>query len=267
MPPTKPTQKSAAPTQRPRQDWLSRALARAGVLPQREAEEAIQEGRVRVDGQVMKQPFYVPRRGDKITVDGKRVNLSSETFVLLFHKPEGSVTSMADKEGFSTVFELLQLSLPEDLRSYTWHAVGRLDRQTTGLLLFTNDEKVVTHVTSPSTKLEKRYVAKVSGKITRDKTVKMVEGVELEDGIAQATSCTRRGDSEIVVTLTEGRNHQVKRMLGKVGLPVLALHREAIGKIDLEGVEMNAHRLLTPDEVKKKLGFPPEERASKRRRG
>src|SRR5690242_1300090 len=125
-------------------DWLSRALARAGVLALADAEEAIRQGRVKVNGKVVRQPLSPLTPGAKVQLDGNVVALSQPARVLAFHKPAGVVTSRSEREG-DTVFSLLLPQLSGALRDYTWHAVGRLDRDTTGLLLFTNDEKLLQH--------------------------------------------------------------------------------------------------------------------------
>jgi pseudouridine synthase len=235
-------------------DWLARALSRSGALPQKEAEEAIAAGRVKLDGKVVKQPFASVPKDARITLDGKAVSLSKQTRVLMFHKPAGPVVAGHDPEKIGTVFEALGRILPAELQGYGWHAVGRLDRDTTGLLLFTNDEKFVAHGTSPKTHLPKTYWAKVSGKPTFDKLQALRDGLELDDGPTAPAKARVMDDGRIELILTEGRHHQVKRMLGHVGLPVLALHRHAVGTLELD-VELEHFRELTADEVSTRLGF------------
>ncbi|HZH03322.1 MAG TPA: pseudouridine synthase, partial [Myxococcaceae bacterium] len=159
-----------------------------------------------------------------------------------------------DPEGVGTVFECLAQRLPPELPPHGWHTVGRLDRNTTGLLLFTNDEWLVAHVTSPKTHLPKRYLARVSGTPTEEKLDPLRGGILLEDGPTLPAGARLCEDGRVELTLTEGRNHQVKRMLGAVGLPVLALHRQAVGALVLD-VPEGAVRLLTEDEVRQSLGY------------
>src|SRR5690606_27748006 len=115
-----------------------------------------------------------------------------------------------DPEGRGTVFERLHAQLPDALRNYFWHAVGRLDRNTTGLLLFTNDERLVEHVTSPRTDLPKRYVAQVMGTADEQKVAPLRQGVTIEDGPTRPAKVALRGPQEVELTITEGRHHQVK---------------------------------------------------------
>jgi pseudouridine synthase len=238
----------------PGSDWLARALGRAGVLPRAEAEQAIHDGRVEVDGHVEREPFAPVGEGSRVRVDGVERELTKAVRVLMFHKPAGPVVHGSDPEGVGTVFERLRAVLPPELQGYEWYAVGRLDRDTTGLLLFTNDERLVRHATAPETHLPKRYVARVEGKPQDAALVRLREGLELEDGPTRPAEAELRAADVVVLTLTEGRHHQVKRMLAAVGHPVLALHREAVGRVALDVAE-GAFRALTEAEVAEGLGF------------
>jgi pseudouridine synthase len=233
---------------RTKPDWLSRALARAGALPLSEAEEAIKEGRVSIAGRVVRQPLAPVPPDAVVKLDGLPVTLSPGTRVLAFHKPMELLTSTRSQHGVPTVFEVLLPQLPKDLAGFSWHAAGRLDRDTTGLLLFTNDEKLVAHITSPDTHLTKRYVARVQGTADEAKLAPLRRGVQLEDGAARPAAVELRDPHTVVLTVTEGRHHQVKRMLGAVGLPVKALHREAVGGVELDLGE-GGFRLLTAEEI------------------
>lgn len=224
-------------------------------MPLREAEEAIRAGRVQVDHRVVTEPLAPVRLEAKVSVDGAACALEWRTRVLMLHKPAGVVTHGSDPQGIGTVFDVLISALGEGpMQRYGWHAVGRLDRDTTGLLLFTNDERFVAHATSPQTHLPKRYVAKVGAKVTDDKLAPLRTGLELDDGPTRPAKAVARGDDVVELTLTEGRFHQVKRMLGAVGLPVLSLHRDAVGSLELD-VPVSTLRELTPDEVRDRLGM------------
>ena len=242
-------------------DWLSRALARAGVMPLQEAEHAIRAGRVRLDGRGEKEPMAPVRDDSRASVDGRDVSLEWRTRILVFHKPAGVVTHGSDAKGIGTVFDALRIVLPAELLGFGWHAVGRLDRDTTGLLLFTNDEKFVAHATSPETHLAKRYVARVGAKVSESKLEPLRRGVKLEGKeLTRPAKARLRGEDSVELVLTEGKFHQVKRMLTAVGLPTLALHREAVGGLELD-VELGAYRELTDQEVREKLNFDPRESA------
>ncbi len=237
-------------------DWLSRALARAGVFPQDEAETAILAGRVSINGRVAKMPLAPVPPGAVVKVDGLPVQLGAPaTRVLAFHKPAGVLSSTARQHRTGTVFEVLLPQLPPELAGYTWHAVGRLDVDSTGLLLFTNDDKFVAHATSPDTRLPKRYVATVFSNADDEKVEPLRQGMTLDDGPARPAKVVVRDEHTVEVTLTEGRHHQVKRMLGAVGLPVRALHREAVGSVDLEGIPEGSFRLLTDEEIREALRY------------
>lgn len=250
-------------------DWLSRALARAGVLPLPEAEEAIRAGRVSINGRQVRQPLAPVPEGAVLRVDGVEVQREPETRVLAFHKPADLLTSTVGQHRTHTVYDVLLPQLPDELARYTWHAIGRLDRGTTGLLLFTNDEKLVAHATSPDTHLPKRYVATVQGSADDQKVEPLRRGVELEDGPTRPAMVKVRDAHTVELTVTEGRHHQVKRMLGAVGLPVRALHREAVGGVELD-VPEGSFRLLTPEELAQGLRYtgrhaaPPHEASSGR---
>jgi pseudouridine synthase len=235
-------------------DWLSRALARAGVLPLPEAEGAIRAGRVSINGRVVRQPLAPVPEGAVLRVDGAEVTREVETRVLAFHKPADVLTSTVSQHRTGTVYEVLLPQLSDDLSRYTWHAIGRLDRGTTGLLLFTNDEKLVAHATSPETHLPKRYVATVQGTADEEKVEPLRRGLMLEDGPTRPAQVKLRDAHTVEVTVTEGRHHQVKRMLGAVGLPVRALHREAVGDVVLD-VPEGTFRLLTPKEISHGLRY------------
>lgn len=236
--------------------WLSRALARAGVLPLAAAEDAIRAGRVRLDGRVAHEPFAPLGPGARVQLDGIERSLAWRTRVLAFHKPAGVVTHGTDPHGVGTVFDALARVLSTELSSFGWHAVGRLDRDTTGLLLFTNDERFVAHATSPQTHLPKRYRATVGAAVTEAQLESLRRGVQLEDGVTRPSQARCLGPSVVELILTEGRYHQVKRMLGAVGLPTLALHRQAVGGLELD-VEMGAVREVSEGELITRLRFQP----------
>ncbi len=231
-------------------------LARAGVMPLAAAESAIRDGRVRVGTRVVRQPLAMVRPGEPVFVDGQPVDTVPVTRCLMFHKPAGVVTSTRDDDAQGTVFQRLYAVMPFELQRFTWHAVGRLDRDTTGLLLFTNDERLVAHATSPDTHLDRRYLAEVQGTATEEKLEPLRRGVTLEDGPARPARARVLDDGRVELTITEGRFHQVKLMLAHVGLPVRQLHRDALGTLELDVAE-GQYRELAPEELEARLGFKP----------
>ncbi len=234
-------------------DWLERALGRAGV-PQ--AKHLIFAGAVRLDGVTCQEPFTPVSATSEVLVKGKRVDLTPVTRVAAFHKPAGLVTDAVDQHGEGTVFEAFGRAIGPELAGFFWHAVGRLDRDTTGLLLFTTDERFVAHATLPATHLPKRYVASVGADATDERLAALERGIELDDGPTRPASVQRRAPRVVELTLTEGRYHQVKRMLGAVGLPTLQLHREAIGSYTLD-VALGQARRFEAEEIRRHFGFEP----------
>jgi 23S rRNA pseudouridine2605 synthase/16S rRNA pseudouridine516 synthase len=226
-------------------------------MPRAEAEQAIRDGRVEVDGRVETEPFAPVSPGTRVRVDGQERSLEAPLHVLMFHKPAGAIVAGTDPEGVGTVFELLRAALPDELRGFEWYAVGRLDRDTTGLLLFSNDERVLNYVNSPETYLAKRYVAHVAGWPGKKALQKLREGLMLDDGPTRPAAARLLALDQVELVLTEGRHHQVKRMLAAVGYPVLTLHREAVGRVILD-VAVGTWRLLTEAEVRQGLGFDPD---------
>lgn len=236
-------------------DWIGRALPRAGRMPPAEAEAAIRAGRVQVAGRVVFDPLTLWTPDDEVLLDGAVVALEWPTLVLMFHKPRGCVVAGSDDRGRPSVFELLRAVLTPELVRYGWHAVGRLDLDTTGLLLFSNDERVVRHVTLPETHLPKRYLAHVTGKPDDQRLEPLRRGVTLQGGPARPALARVRVADAVELTIVEGRKHQVKRMLRAVGLPVHALHREAIGGVELD-IPEGRWRALSEREVAEGLGLP-----------
>lgn len=223
---------------------LNAFLARAGVASRRRADELIRDGRVRVNGRAGELNTVVGKH-DVVEVDGRRVARQALAYVLL-HKPPGVVTTARDPQGRPTVVELV----PPEPRVVP---VGRLDADTTGALLLTNDGDLAHRLAHPRYEAPKVYEADVEGAPSRDALEALREGVELEDGRTapagiRVLSASRRR-SRVELTLHEGRKHQVKRMLEAVGHPVRRLHRSRYAGLDLDGLEEGRWRTLTRDEV------------------
>lgn len=213
-----------------------------------QAQLAIEQGRVRVNGlRVYETQAWVDPERDRIEVDGAPL-AARKLVYLAFHKPVGYVTTRSDERGRATVYELLG-----DFES--WVApVGRLDRDTSGLLLFTNDSDWAERITNPSSKLFKRYECIAKGVVDDEQLERLRAGVRLDDGPTAPAQVERLGavdaDTRLVIAIREGRNRQVRRMLEAIGSRVLALQRVAIGSLELGQLAPGAHRKLKPFEVR-----------------
>jgi 23S rRNA pseudouridine2605 synthase len=221
---------------------LNAYLARAGVASRRRADDLIKAGRVVVNGEPGRLNTFV-ERGDRVEVDGKPVAAQRLTYVLL-NKPAGAVTTARDPQGRPTVLELVDV--PERVVP-----VGRLDADTTGALLLTNDGPLAHKLAHPRYGVEKVYEADVEGRPDDAALQRLAQGVELDDGPTAPARTRRLAPSRIELTLHEGRKHQVKRMLAAVGHPVLRLHRSGYGGLTLEGLEPGRWRELEPSEVQR----------------
>jgi 23S rRNA pseudouridine2605 synthase len=221
---------------------LNAYLARAGVASRRGADELIKSGRVLVNGEPGQLNTFVQSR-DRVEVDGKRVALQKLTYILLF-KPVGVVTTAGDPHGRRTVVDLV----PREPRIVP---VGRLDVDTTGALLLTNDGQLSHRLAHPRYGVEKVYEAEVEGEPGDETLQRLRDGVELEDGITAPARVRRLGPGRIELAIHEGRNRQVRRMLEEVGHPVVRLHRSAYAGLTLEGLEPGTWRELEPSEVER----------------
>ena len=221
---------------------LNAYLARAGVASRRGADELIRAGRVRVNGEPGELNTFVGAN-DVVELDGERLRPQALAYVLL-HKPAGVVTTARDPQGRRTVVDLVDH--PARLVP-----VGRLDADTTGALLLTNDGPLAHRLGHPRYGVEKVYEAEVEGEPSDDTLQSLREGIELDDGPTAPAKARRLGPGRVELTLHEGRKHQVKRMLAAVGHPVKRLHRSAYAGLTLEGLEPGAWRGLEPFETAK----------------
>jgi 23S rRNA pseudouridine2605 synthase len=221
---------------------LNAYLARAGVASRRGAEELIRAGRVRVNGEVAGLATFVEPR-DNVEVDGSPIEPEPLTYVLL-HKPAGVVTTARDPQGRPTVVGLVG----HERRVVP---VGRLDADTTGALLLTNDGPLAHRLMHPRYEVGKVYEAEVEGEPSDEALAQLAEGVELDDGRTAPARVRRLGPSHVELTIHEGRKHQVKRMLEAVGHPVSRLHRSRYAGLTLAGIPPGEWRELTPEEVAK----------------
>ena len=219
---------------------LNAYLARAGVASRRGADELIKAGRVTVDGEPGQLNTFVDGEAC-VEVDGRPVAPQQLAYVLL-HKPAGVVTTARDPQGRPTVVQLVE------------HAsrvvpVGRLDADTTGALLLTNDGELAHRLAHPRYGVEKTYVADVEGEPSDEAIRALAEGVELDDGPTAPAKARRLAPSQVELILHEGRKHQVKRMLAAVGNPVTRLHRSAYAGLTVDGMAPGESRELTTGEL------------------
>jgi 23S rRNA pseudouridine2605 synthase len=231
------------------QERVQKIIAAAGITSRRQAEQLILEGRVRVNGQVVTEMgVKADPDHDHIKVDGKLINPKQPLTYIMLHKPLGHVTTMADPEGRPMVSDLLK-----GIRARVY-PVGRLDYNTEGLLLLTNDGDFAHLVTHPSHELPKSYLVKVKG-VLGDRDVEMLEkGVFLKDGKTAPARVRRlrkeEANSWVEITIHEGRKRQVRRMIDHTGHSVIKLKRTRIGNVDLGDLPVGTYRHLTAEEVK-----------------
>lgn len=226
---------------------LQRLLARAGYGSRRACEELIAEGRVTVNATVATLGDRADPANDQVRVDGVDVNLDPNVRYYALHKPRGVVTTMRDPQGRTDIRAFLPSDGPRVF------PVGRLDRDSEGLLLLTNDGELANALTHPRFGVEKEYLAEVEGVPTARHVARLRRGTELEDGHARAKSARVAGRSgergAVRVVMTEGRKREVRRLLAAVGLPVTRLIRTRIGPVRLGSLPPGEHRELTHEEV------------------
>jgi 23S rRNA pseudouridine2605 synthase len=241
---------------------LQKVMAAAGIASRRASELLISAGRVTINGTVATLGDRVDADVDIVEVDGERVIVDTTLRYLMLNKPRGVVSTTKDPEGRPTVMDLVNL----DERLYP---VGRLDQDTEGLLLLTNDGELANRLMHPSFGVERTYLALVPGPVRREMLRTLTEGVELEDGPARPARVRvaeeHRGKALLEVVMTEGRKREVRRMLAAVGLPVERLARVAYGGVELGDLRQGKWRFLDRPEIARlhaAAGTPaPEEHA------
>jgi len=228
---------------------LQKVLAQAGVASRRKSEQLILDGKVKVNGAIVTELGTKVTNSDRVEVEG--VELVKENFVYyLLYKPRGFISTVHDEKGRKTVLDLF----PEvEERIFP---VGRLDYDTSGIIILTNDGDFSYLMTHPKFGIKKKYVAKVKGIPTRESLRKLERGIELEDGktapahVKMQTVDKKAGTALIEITIHEGRNRQVRRMFDAIGHPVLKLRRESFAMLTTHGLNAGESRQLTTHEVK-----------------
>jgi 23S rRNA pseudouridine2605 synthase len=236
------------------QERLQKILSQAGIASRREAESMITDGRVAVNGAVVTElGTKADPAKDRITFDGKPVVLESAKAYILLYKPAGYMTTLKDPEGRPLVTDLLK-GVKERV-----YPVGRLDYNTEGLLLLTNDGDLANRLMHPRHEVEKEYLVKVRGRVSPEQIRSLAAGVELEEGKTAPAKVIPMNESEknswLSITIHEGRYRQVRRMCEAVSLSVVRLKRARYGFLDLGELRPGEYRLLTAAEVKRLRGM------------
>lgn len=226
---------------------LQKYLSHAGVASRRAAETLIARGHVRVNGRVVREMGVSVSEADRVDVDGRTIALTSQHVYVMLHKPAGVMTTMHDPQGRRTILDMMPPDLPRIV------PVGRLDYDSSGLLLLTNDGDLAHRLTHPKYGVEKRYRALVRGRLVPEEVERLRGGVEV-DGVRTAGApvrvvATRRDTSVVDMTIHEGRNRQVRRMFEAVGHPVIVLERLRFGPLKLGDLPVGQARELTDHEV------------------
>ena len=228
---------------------LQKVMADAGIASRRKAEELIANGEVMVNGMVAEIGMKVDLDFDEVLYNGKQIKPENKKVYVMLYKPENCVCTLKDEFDRPTVMEFVQ-----DIHTRIF-PVGRLDFNTEGLLLLTNDGDFANGITHPKNKVEKTYIAHIKGgQLTDDELSKLRRGVKLDDGMTQPAKVRvdtiyNNGTSLVEIIITEGRNRQVRRMFEAVGHPVIALKRTKIGDISLGNLPYGKWRYLNPTEI------------------
>lgn len=227
---------------------INKYIASSGVTSRRNADKLVTEGRVKVNGKTVNElGFDVNENNDTVSVDGKKIALINKYTYIMMYKPKGCVCSANDECGRKTVFDYVDI----DKRLFT---VGRLDYDSEGLILLTNDGALAQYITHPSNEIPKSYLVKVEGDIPEADLARLRKGVKLDDGSLTARAKVRL--KEIAgnvysydVTIFEGKNREIRRMFEAIGKEVIFLKRVAVGDLRLGGLSRGTYRYLTDKEI------------------
>lgn len=227
---------------------LQKIIAASGLTSRRKAEELIVQGRVKVDGEIITQLGYQARKGARIEVDGKPIIKENKVYYVM-NKPKNTLCTLKDEHGRDTVLDYIS----SEERVFP---VGRLDFDTTGVLILTNDGEFANDIIHPSNHLDKMYEVSIKGILTGEQLKNLEKGVQLEDGITLPARVNvinknnEKGSMLLELTIQEGRNRQVKRMIEYFGFEVKRLHRKRLGYLEVKDLKPGQVRLLKPFEVK-----------------
>lgn len=231
---------------------LQKFMAKCGVASRRKSEELISQGRVKVNGVVITEQGIKVSTNDVVTVDDKVIELN-EFVYLVMNKPRGLISSVTDEVGRNTVVSVL----PKSFEHYRLFPVGRLDYDTKGVLLLTNDGEFMNTLVGPKSNLEKEYLARVKGIVSKEDIIRLCSGLKIDNYTtrkcrAYIDSVDIANNSSLVgIIIKEGKNHQVKKMFEAIDHPVKRLTRIRFGEITTEGLAEGDVRYLTPHEIKR----------------
>ncbi|MCE5299756.1 MAG: rRNA pseudouridine synthase [Spirochaetia bacterium] len=227
---------------------LQQFIAHSGLSSRRKAVEFIEQGRVYVNGvKITDVTARVDSSKDHVKVDGKLLQPEKKVYIVM-NKPEGCVTTVSDEEGRRTVMNVLDNAIPQRI-----YPVGRLDFNTTGCLILTNDGDLANRIMHPKFEILKRYEAKITGRLAPETAARLKRGVKYEGIFYKAVDAGvyRRGEANdrIFIVVKEGMNHQVRLMLKAVGAPPVWLHRASVGPVNVKGMEYGQWRWMTQEEI------------------
>jgi len=235
----------------PKTEKIHKYIARCGVCSRRQAEKLIEEGRVRVNGIPAVIGQRIDPEKDIVEVDGQVIKPQEEKIYIAFNKPKGVVTTASDEYGRTTVLNFLKKHV--NLNKYRIYPVGRLDKNSTGLLLLTNDGELAAAILNPRTKIPKEYIVTVKGHPSRKKLRGLEEGIYI-DG-RKTLPCKieivkkNSNSTRLKIVLYEGKKRHIRRMMKSIKHPVISLNRVAIGPIRLKNLKRGSFRFLKPEEV------------------
>ena len=226
---------------------INKYIAQAGICSRRKADELIVNGNVKVNGAVMKEPGYDVQEGDKVSVNGTMIEDSEKLVYYLLNKPVGFITTVKDEQDRATVMDLVG-DIPERV-----FPVGRLDGNTSGALIMTNDGKVAYRIAHPKGQVMKTYHALVSGVVSKEKLWKLRNGIDIGGYVTKPARVTVIGENKnstlLEISISEGKNRQVRKMCKAVGNPVQELQRVSIGEVRLGRLKEGTFRKLTQAEI------------------
>ena len=226
---------------------INKYIAQSGLCSRRKADEYVLNGNVRVNGQIMREPGYDVLPDDRVEVNGRQVEANEKPVYYLLNKPVGYITTMKDEQGRPSVADLIG---DIDERVFP---VGRLDGNTSGALILTNDGHIAYRLSHPKMLVYKTYRAMVKGVLSKEKEVRLRKGIDIGGYITKPARTAvleqRPGSATVEISITEGRYHQVRKMFKAVGCPVQTLERISVGEIRLGRLKEGTYRKLTPKEI------------------
>lgn len=226
---------------------LNKYIASTGLCSRRKADELIESGRVRVNDTVIKEMGFAVGIKDRVYVDNKLIKPDNLTYIR-YYKPAGYITTMDDEKGRKTIYDILPVEV------HNLKPVGRLDKDSTGLLILTNDGELINELTHPSIEIPKIYRVCAEGKMNLNDLTLMEKGLEIEKGqtaYAQAAIIEMEGKNTVLqIMLTQGLNRQIRKMLDYLGHPVISLKRISHGPIDIAGLKKGQFKYLKPKQIK-----------------